>query len=63
MMEKEKFNATAYKNEFILRSYDRINLTVPKGHKDIIKDHADKLGKSVNAYINDLIEQDMKKSN
>lgn len=62
-MEKEKFNATAYKNDFIMRSYDRINLTVPKGQKDIIKAHAEKQGKSVNAYINDLIEKDMKKNN
>ena len=59
-MEKEKFNSTKYKNEYILKSYDRINFTVPKGQKEIIKAHAEKVGKSVNAYIYDLIEKDMK---
>lgn len=58
-MEEKKFNKTAYDNEFIKKNYDRINLTVPKGHKELIKAHAEKKGKSVNSYINDLIEKDM----
>ena len=61
MSNKDGFNATAYKNQFILEKYDRINLTVPKGHKDIIKEHAARMGKSVNEYINDLIKADMNK--
>ena len=59
-MEEKKFNKTAYDNEFIKKNYDRINFTVPKGKKEIIKAHAEKVGKSVNAYIYDLIEKDMK---
>ena len=59
-MEKEKFNATAYKNQFIAENYERINLTVPKGYKEKIKAHAESIGKSVNGYINDLIQEDMK---
>lgn len=49
-------------NRYIAKAYDRINLTVPKGQKDLIKEYADSLGKSVNAYIQDLIEEDMKKN-
>lgn len=60
-MEKDKFNATAYKNQFIAEKYERINLTVPKGQKEIIKAHAESIGKSVNGYINDLIQEDIKK--
>lgn len=61
-MEEKKFNKTAYDNEFIKNNYDRINLTVPKGHKELIKAHAEKNGMSVNSYINDLIEKDMNES-
>ena len=60
-MKEKTFKATAYKNKFIAESYDRINLTVPKGHKEKIKAFAESKGKSVNGYINDLIESDMKK--
>lgn len=59
-MKEKKFNKVAYDNEFIKQKYDRINLTVPKGQKEVIKAYAESHGKSVNAYINDLIEEDMK---
>lgn len=52
---------TAYKNQFIAEKYDRINLTVPKGDKERIQAYALSMGKSVNAYINDLIKADMNK--
>lgn len=57
-MEK-KFDQIAYQNEYIKGKYDRINLTVPKGKKEEIKKRAEKLEKSVNEYINDLINQDL----
>lgn len=59
-MSEKTFKATAYKNKFLAENYDRINLTVPKGQKEKIKAHAESKGKSVNGYINDLIEADMK---
>lgn len=59
-MEKKPFDKIAYNNSFIASAYDRINLTVPKGQKDIIKAHAESKGMSVNKYINDLIEKDMR---
>ena len=48
------------KNEWIAKAYDRINLTVDKGQKDIIKAHAESRGESVNAFINRAIENQMK---
>lgn len=62
-MEKPKISKKqqAHVNKYISKAYDRINLTVPKGEKDKIKAYAERKGKSVNSYINDLIKEDMKK--
>ena len=54
----------AYKNDFIAKTYDRINLTVKKGGKDIIKAHADKYdGGSVNGFIQRAIDETMARDN
>ena len=51
-----------WQNDYIAKTYDRINLTVPKGQKDIIKAHADKHdGGSVNAFINRAITETMQR--
>ncbi|MBR1431641.1 Arc family DNA-binding protein [Ruminococcus sp.] len=55
-----KDKATKYKNEFINKAYDRVNLTMPKGMKEKVKEYAEAQGLSLNGYINKLIEQDMK---
>jgi len=56
MAYKEKSQAIKYNNEFIKQSYDRINLTVPKGKKEIIQSAAKASGESVNSYINRAID-------
>lgn len=48
-------------NRWIEKTYDRINLTVPKGQKDIIKAHAEARGESVNGFINRAIEETMQR--
>lgn len=58
-MEEKKFDKIAYNNQFNANAYDRINLTVPKGQRDVIKAHAESLGESVNGYIWRLIKEDM----
>ena len=50
---------TAYKNKYNLEKYDRINVTVNKGDKEKIKERADALGLSINAYIRTLIQEDI----
>ena len=55
-----EFNQIAYQNDYIKEKYDRINLTVPKGRKEEIKKRAAAVGKSVNEYINSLIDDDIK---
>lgn len=41
------------------KAYDRIEIKVKKGQKEIIQKHAEEQGKSLNSYIVDLIESDM----
>lgn len=52
-----------YKNSWISAKLDRINLTVPKGKKDIIKQHAESHGESVNAFINRAIDSTISQDN
>ena len=47
------------KNRYNSKTYDRIVVSVKKGRKAKITDHAKLHGKSLNAYINGLIENDM----
>ena len=55
------FNPTAYKNEFCKQKYDRINLTLPKGKKEIIETAAKARGESVTAFINRAIDAELAK--
>lgn len=50
-----------YRNSWIAEKLDRINLTVSKGKKDIIKSHAEAHGESVNGFINRAIEETMER--
>lgn len=60
-MDDKKFCETKYKNHFIKENYDRINLTMPKGNKEIIKRAAIAAGESVNEYINQAISERLEK--
>ena len=44
-------------NRYIAKSYDRINLTVPKGKKERIQSYAQSIGESVNGFINRAIDE------
>lgn len=52
--------STRAQNKYINKAYDRINLVVEKGRKDVIRAYAEANGESVNGYINRLIDEDMK---
>jgi uncharacterized protein (DUF1778 family) len=53
--------SAAVKNRYNDKAYDRINLVVPKGQKDIIKAYAESKGESLNGFINRAINEAMKK--
>lgn len=48
---------TAAQNKYISKTYDRINLVVKKGKKQIIGDHAAQYGESINSFINRAIDE------
>lgn len=58
-----KFNKVEYNNRFIAEKYDRINLTVDKGKKDILKSHAEAQGESLNGFINRAIDETVERDN
>lgn len=50
-----------WQNDYIAKTYDRVNLTVPKGQKDEIRAHAESRGESVNGFINRAITEAMER--
>lgn len=51
--------ATARYNK---KTYDRINIIVKKGQRDIIKAYASAQGKSLNRFILDCVDAEMNKA-
>lgn len=48
-------------HKYVKANYDRMELTVPKGRKDVIKAHAEARGESVNGFINRAISETMER--
>ena len=60
-ISKAQQRATA---NYVKKAYDRIEVKVPKGKKEIIQAHADRLdGGSLNAFINRAITETMERDN
>lgn len=57
-----KSKNTQYKNQYAKDNYDQIRLVVKKGLKDKYKKLALDNGKSLNGFINDLLENELKKA-
>lgn len=60
MENKNSAAKIAANNRYSDKNYDRINLAVPKGQKDIIKKYADSIGLSINAFIISAVSEKMK---
>lgn len=55
-----EFNQQKYINDYMKEKYDRCIFNVQKGFKQVIEEHYKTKGyKSLNAYVNALIEADM----
>lgn len=50
-------------NKYVKNNYDRINVTFPKGKREILKDHAQKNGESVNSFIVRAVKETMERDN
>lgn len=47
--------------KYMKANYDRVNLTLPKGQKEVIRSHAEKRGESLNGFINRAIGETMER--
>lgn len=56
MSEAKKRANEKWNNENLKKKYDRIQIVVPKGKKEIIQSAAKASGESVNAFINRAID-------
>lgn len=61
MPEESKISKAQQKavHKYVKNNYDRIELTVPKGQKDIIKAAAESVGESLNTYVRNAIDRRM----
>ena len=48
-------------NKWIAKAYDRVNLTLPKGQKEVVQAHATAHGESVNGFIGRAITETMER--
>lgn len=51
--------STRAQNRYIAKAYDRVNLTLPKGQKEVVQSHAVAQGESVNGFIGRAISETM----
>lgn len=58
----EKFNQKEYVNQYNAEHYEQLIVRITKGKKTEIKQRAERKGLSLNAYINQLIDNDIEKA-
>ena len=58
---KPKKTPTEYKNQWQSEHCDRVNLTLPKGKKELVRAHAESRGESLNGFINRAIDETMER--
>ena len=56
---KKEFDQTKYQNEYKKKTYDRMELLVPKGEKAVIKQKAAAAGTSVNEFVYSAVKEKM----
>lgn len=49
-------------NRYNAKTYDRVNLTMPKGKKEQVQDFAATTGESVNGFINRAIDETIERA-
>lgn len=60
MTEKAGKAQTRAKNKYNAKTYDSLRIVVPKGKKELIKEYAEKQGKSINGFVNEAISEKIK---
>ena len=59
-ISKAQQKATA---KYVKQNYDEIKVRVKSGEKEMIKQHADRRGETVNGFINRAIKEAMERDN
>ena len=54
--------ATGYKNKYNAKAYDSLRIVVPRGRKQDIEAHAQRVEKSVNGLVSDLLRGELNMS-
>ena len=57
---KSQLNAS---KKYISEKLDEIKLRVPKGEREIIKSHAEKMGQSLNGFVRRAIQETIERDN
>lgn len=57
-ISKAQQKATA---KYVRQNYDRIEVKVPKGDKEVLQAHAAKQGESLNGFVNRAITEQVKR--
>lgn len=55
--------ATIAKNKYNAKAYDRIAVQVKKGEREMLKEHAEKHGESLNSFIKRAISEAIARDN
>ena len=63
MNEEPKVSKAQQKavNKYVKNNYDRINVTFPKGEKDLLKNHVKNTGECVNGFILRSVKETMER--
>ena len=48
-------------NRYVSKNYDRLNIMVPKGKREQLKNHAENQGESLNGFVNRAINETMER--
>ena len=48
-------------HKYVAKKYDRLEVTVPKGQKEILKAHAEAHGESLNGFVNRSLHESMER--
>lgn len=59
MPVSKKQQASVHK--YVKEHYDRISVTVPQGKRELIRNHAETQGESINGFINRAIDETMER--
>lgn len=59
-MDSQSKAATKAKNKYNAKAYDRLNIIVPKGKKQVIEGVAKSQGESINGYVKKAVRGQIK---